>query len=101
MASRNGFIKDAEDLITQLSEAAGPSPNPKQFREFAHALKGSAGSVGAYRLFELGGYAGKIIDRDFAKTAPTAVSEIRSSFAEASAALNAYISERESQFSRN
>jgi two-component system sensor histidine kinase RpfC len=97
----HGFIKDTEDLITQLAEAADTPPNSKQFREIAHALKGSAGSVGAYRLYELGGHACKIADRDFALTAPTAVSEIRSSFAETSAALNNYISERESQFSRN
>jgi two-component system sensor histidine kinase RpfC len=96
----DGFIKDTDSLFEQLGKSIA-SRAAGQFRDLAHALKGSAGSVGARRLHELSGRASRVSDRDFARIAPTAVSEMRSAFAEAKVALNGYISERKSQVSRS
>jgi len=96
----DGFIKDGEGLFADLGEAIAARACPS-FRDLAHALKGSAGSVGARRLHELSGRACQITEHDFARLAPTAVSEMQSSFAEVKAALRSYIRERQGQVSRN
>jgi len=96
----NGFAKDVESLFDQLDDSAS-SRAVDRFRDLSHALKGSAGSVGARRLYDLSGRACKISDPDFDRMAPTAVSEMRSTYAETKTALNLYVSERKNQVSRN
>ncbi len=95
-----GFEKDVEGLFTQL-DGASASQAVEKFRDLAHALKGSAGSVGARRLCDLSSRACRISDTDFDRMAPAAVTEMRSAYAETKTALNMYVSERKSQVSRN
>jgi len=95
-----GFIRDAENLLDQLGKTIGER-SVRQFRDQSHALKGSAGSIGARRLHELSGGACRIGDRDFTRMAPMAVSEMRTVMAETRTALKRYISERQDQVSRN
>lgn len=95
-----GFVRDTENMFDQLGKtiatrAAG------QFRDLTHALKGSAGSIGASRVYELSNRACRISDRDFARMAPVAVSQLRSAFNDAKGALNAYVAERKDRISRN
>jgi two-component system sensor histidine kinase RpfC len=96
----DGFVKDTDILFDQLGKSIAARA-PGQFRDLSHALKGSAGSVGAHRLHELGSRACRISDRDFTRMAPTAISEMRSAFAEAKVALHGYINERKSHVSRS
>ncbi len=96
----DGFVRDAENLFEQLGKSIAERAL-RQFRDQSHALKGSAGSIGARRLHELSGHACRISDRDFVRIAPMAVSEMRSVLAETEAALKRYISERQDQVSRN
>ena len=96
----DGFVRDTDSLFDQLSKAIA-TRSTRQFRDLAHALKGSAGSVGASRLNELSSRACCITDRDFTRMAPVAVSQMRSAFAEAKGALLAYITERKNRISRS
>lgn len=96
----DGFVKDADAMFEQLGKAIA-ARGLRQFRDLSHALKGSAGSVGARRLHELGARACRISDRDFARIAPMAVSEMRSAFAETRSAFTSYITERQNQASRS
>lgn len=95
-----GFLRDAETLFEELAEAVA-ADNMHQFRDLSHALKGSAGSVGASRLHELGRRACAIGDNDFASMSRTVLVEMRSAFGETEELLKRYISERQNQVSRN
>ena len=95
-----GFLRDTEGLFEQINKVMVTRAT-RQFRDLAHALKGSAGSVGASRLQELSNRACRISDRDFARMAPIAVSQMRSTFAESRHALNAYLRERRERISRS
>jgi two-component system sensor histidine kinase RpfC len=46
----NGFVRDTEQLITDLEQTTSRKQYDS-FREQMHALKGSAGSIGAMRLY--------------------------------------------------
>jgi two-component system sensor histidine kinase RpfC len=96
----DGFIKDTEILFEQLKQSIIESAL-HQFRDLSHAIRGSAGSVGARRLHELSGRACRISDRDFGQMAPMAESEMCHAFAETKDALQNYITERRKQVSRN
>lgn len=48
----SGFLSDARNLISEM-EIAAAEKNYTHFSEIAHALKGSAGSIGANRLYHL------------------------------------------------
>ncbi len=96
----DGFTKDAMKLFEQMDEAIAMRV-PVQFRDLTHALKGSAGSVGARRLHDLCGRVCRINDRDFADIAPTAVSEMRAMFDDTRSALEGYLRERKDQVSQS
>jgi len=96
----DGFVKGAELLFEQL-ESAIIARDLSQFRDLSHALKGSAGSVGARRLHELSGHACRISERDFVRIAPMLESEMRVAFAETRGVLKSYINERRTQVSRS
>ena len=96
----DGFAKDAESLFEQMGKSI-ESHKTSQFRDLSHALKGSAGSVGARRLQELSGRASRIGNGDFSHMGPTALSEMQSAFAEAKSALSSYVTERKNQVSRS
>ena len=93
----DGFTKDAMKLFAQMDEAIAMHV-PEQFRDLTHALKGSAGSVGARRLHDLCGRACRINDRDFADIA---VSEIQAMFHDTRSALEGYLRERKNQVSQS
>lgn len=95
-----GFVKDAGGLLDQLTESIADGAR-RQFRDVAHALKGSAGSVGARRLHDLSGRACRIGDQDFSKLAPIVESELRQALDDTRSALADYISERRKQVSRS
>ena len=95
-----GFFKDAESTFDQLGRSIADRA-PRQYRDLSHALKGSAGSVGARRLFEFASRACLISDRDFARLAPMTVSEMHATFTETKSALKDYLNERQNQVSRN
>jgi two-component system sensor histidine kinase RpfC len=94
-----GFTRDAEQLLNQLEEALSRHSGA-QFRDLSHALKGSAGSIGAPRLSELAARASRIADSDLERLAPFALAELRSHFDAARLALDAYVTERREQASR-
>ena len=96
----DGFVKGAELLFEQI-ESAIIGRDLRQFRDLSHALKGSAGSVGACRLHELSGHACRISERDFGRIAPMLESEMRIAFAETRGVLKNYINERRRQVSRS
>ena len=96
----DGFVKGAELLFEQI-ESAIIGRDLRQFRDLSHALKGSAGSVGARRLHELSGHACRISERDFGRIAPMLESEMRVAFAETRGVLKNYINERRMQVSRS
>jgi two-component system sensor histidine kinase RpfC len=96
----DGFIKDTELLFDQLKQSIAERAL-RQFRDLSHAIRGSAGSVGARRLHELGGRACRISDRDFSQIAPMAESEMCLAFTETKDALENYLNERRKQVSRN
>ena len=96
----DGFVRDTEGLFEQINKTLATRAT-HQFRDLAHALKGSAGSVGASRLQELSSRACRVSDRDFARMAPIAVSQMRSVFADSRHALNAYVRERRDRISRS
>jgi len=47
----NGFLNDAKQLLDDMEQAVSEK-RYDSFRESAHALKGSAGSIGAMRLYD-------------------------------------------------
>lgn len=92
------FLEDGDILIKRLEQLREDNRR-NAFRDVAHALKGSAGSVGARRVYELAAHACKLNDRQFEVEAAAAVSELRQAFELARGALLDYLSERRSQSS--
>ena len=95
-----GFDKDVE-LMLQTLERAISDGATKSFREVAHALKGSAGSVGASRMFALASRACRVSDRDFARIAPIALDAMRASSLDTLDALKDYLDKRRDLAARN
>jgi two-component system sensor histidine kinase RpfC len=88
----DNFCRDTVDLLQQLDQLVAANATV-EFRDGAHALKGSAGSIGVTRLQELAHRASRIGDDQFNRMAPTAVSQMRAAFEEASEALQSYLRE--------
>lgn len=96
----DGFLKDAEQTLHFLANAVRDD-TPRRFRDTAHALKGSAGSIGARQLCELASRACLITDKNFLRLAPTAEKELRAALDTASMAMQDYLKERQSLASRS
>jgi two-component system sensor histidine kinase RpfC len=96
----DGFLKDAEKTLLNLDAAVGDN-TPRRFRDSAHALKGSAGSIGARQLFELASRACLISDKNFARLAPAAQRDLCAALGQASLAMQDYLKERQSLASRS
>jgi two-component system sensor histidine kinase RpfC len=95
-----GFIKDAKVLLDDMSEAASRGQR-EAFKDLGHALKGSAGSVGALRLYELSIRASRW-SGEFTPTEAGALHEdLQSAFVSTRAALQTYLEEHESTASRS
>jgi two-component system sensor histidine kinase RpfC len=96
----DNFVDDTDAMFEHIEQLVATG-SPRDFRDLVHALKGSAGSVGAARLQELCNRACCINDQDFSRMAPTAVSRMRAAFDEARSELRAYVREREERKSRS
>jgi len=96
----DGFLKDAEQTLGQLGTAIRDD-TPRKFRDASHALKGSAGSIGARQLCELASRACLIADKNFLRLAPTAEKELRAALDRASIAMHDYLKERQALASRS
>jgi two-component system sensor histidine kinase RpfC len=95
-----GFVRDTEALFDQLRQAATDCEHAR-FRDLAHALKGSAGSVGAQRLHEMARRACAISSNDLAGFAAAAVDQLEAVFAQTRDALRHYLRERSESASRS
>lgn len=96
----DGFLKDAEQTLQYLANAVRDD-TPRRFRDTAHALKGSSGSIGARQLCALASRACLITDKNFMRLAPTAEKELRAALDQASMAMQDYLKERQSLASRS
>ncbi len=63
----------------------------EQFKDLAHGLKGSAGSVGATALFEVNSKVLNVSHKDCAREGIRLLAEIKSIFSETRVALNDYL----------
>jgi two-component system sensor histidine kinase RpfC len=96
----DGFLRDAGLLFDQI-DAALQQGDAGAFRDHAHALKGSAGSIGARRLHEMSSRACALNDNDFVNLSAMAANEMQAVFKDTAEALKRYVSERRSQVSRS
>ncbi len=85
-----GFLADGEKLIAAMA-AATREADYKGFREHVHALKGSAGSLGAVALFERCREVSQVAPRELPVKAAGLLEEIERSFAATRGALDDYV----------
>lgn len=93
-----GFLEDGEHLLTQLKQAF-ENHNRNQFHDLVHALKGSAGSVGASQLHHFAASVCKLTSIRESSTAKKAMDDLDTLFNSARTALLDYIDKRRSQSS--
>ena len=86
----NGFLVDSEALMKKMQIALNDEEY-EQFKDLAHGLKGSAGSVGATALFEVNSKVLNVSHKDCAREGPRLLAEINSIFGETRLALNDYL----------
>lgn len=85
-----GFLADGEKLVAAMV-AATREADYKGFREHVHALKGSAGSLGAVGLFEKCREVSQVAPRELPVRAEGLLEEIERSFAATRVALEDYV----------
>jgi two-component system sensor histidine kinase RpfC len=85
-----GFVTDGEKLVTAMS-ASVREADYKGFREQVHALKGSAGSLGAEALYRKCREVSQVAPRELPVSAEKLVHEIERSFAATRVALDDYV----------
>jgi len=95
-----GFLRDAGELFDAIDNAL-QQDSAREFRDHAHALKGSAGSIGARRLHEISSRACVLNDNDFADLARLVATEMQSVYKDTADALERYVDERRNQVSRS
>jgi two-component system, sensor histidine kinase RpfC len=86
----NGFLVDSEALMKNMQIALNVEEY-EQFKDLAHGLKGSAGSVGATALFEANSKVLNVSHKDCARDGTRLLAEIKSIFSETRVALNDYL----------
>jgi len=91
----DGFIRDAEVLIHDMEEAASAGRR-EAVRDLAHALKGSAGSVGALKMYELGIRGARASELQAGEDAEALVRDLKTAFTSTRSALLEYLEEYES-----
>lgn len=87
-----GFLADGEKLVAAMV-ASTQEADYRGFREHVHALKGSAGSLGAMALYEKCREVSQVAPRELPVKAEGLRDEIESSFAATRVALEAYVAE--------
>jgi two-component system sensor histidine kinase RpfC len=85
-----GFLADGEKLVAAMSASARDA-DYKGFREQVHALKGSAGSIGAEALYKKCREVSQVVPRELPVKAEKLISEIEQSFAATRVALDDYV----------
>jgi two-component system sensor histidine kinase RpfC len=88
-----GFLKDGSTLIADMRNAL-EAGQFQRYRDAAHALKGSAGGVGARSLFEISSRACKLPDHQMPLHGPRLLKDMRGAFATAGGALRSYLRRR-------
>jgi two-component system sensor histidine kinase RpfC len=85
-----GFLADGEKLVAAMSASVAEA-DYKGFREQVHALKGSAGSIGAEALYEKCREVSQVAPRELPVKAERLLDEIGGSFAATRVALDDYV----------
>jgi len=83
----NGFLRDSEALIKEMRTALD-ARHYEQFKDLAHGLKGSAGSMGATALFEINSLTLHLSHSDLQNRGTAILAEIQAVFVETKAALD-------------
>ena len=86
----DGFLRDGEGLLAEMRGALDAAEH-QRYRDAAHALKGSAGSVGAAVVYEVSGRACKLPDHQMTLQGPHLLKEMRAAFDRARRALLAHV----------
>ncbi len=86
----NGFLVDSEVLIKQMRSAL-QAQHYEQFKDLAHGLKGSAGSIGATALFEVNSNVLHLSHRELQNTGTTILAEIQAVFDATKLALDQFL----------
>lgn len=85
-----GFVADGEKLVAAMSASVSDA-DYKGFREQVHALKGSAGSLGAEALYVKCREVSQVVPRELPVKAEKLLQEIERSFAATRVALDDYV----------
>ena len=91
-----GFLRDGEGLLAEMRSALDAGEH-QRYRDAAHALKGSAGSVGAANVYEVSGRACKLPDHQMTLQGAHLLKEMRAAFDRARRALLAHIEQARRQ----
>jgi two-component system sensor histidine kinase RpfC len=86
----DGFLRDGEELFAEMRSALDAGEH-QRYRDAAHALKGSAGSVGAAGVYEVSGRACKLPDHQLPLQGPHLLKEMRAAFDRARRALLGHV----------
>lgn len=92
------FRQDNEQIIEKMMSAALDCRS-NEFRDLAHAIKDSAGNLGALALYHLGISAARLSADDFPQSALKLTVEIRSSNQSSYKALQQYLTDQENLLS--
>lgn len=86
----SGFTMDSEALIRKMEVALGNSAH-EEFKDLAHGLKGSAGSIGAIALFDASSQVLILSHQDLAGKGGAILANIVTLFSETRLALNDFV----------
>jgi len=92
----DGFLRDGEGLLAEM-RASLDAGECQRYRDAAHALKGSAGSVGALGLYHVSADACRLPDHQMAMQGARQLKEMRGAFEQARRALLAHLDGRRAQ----
>ena len=91
-----GFLRDGEALLVEMRQALDAG-QPNRYRDAAHALKGSAGSVGAMVVYKITSKACRLPDHQVPLQGTRLLREMRTAFDAARRALLEYLDRRDQQ----
>jgi two-component system, sensor histidine kinase RpfC len=86
----DGFVEDGEALLRNM-DVALRAENYEEFKDFAHGLKGSAGSIGATALFTLNAQVLNLTHPEIANRGTAILQDISKIFAETRVLLAEYV----------
>ncbi len=85
----SGFINDAERAIT-LMETSLISRDYEKYSDYAHAIKGSSGSIGAKLIYEICAEVGEATFSELSERGPDLLSKLKVAFTETKIDLEKY-----------